>query len=143
MIVGLCAFTVWSASHLGQAQPVAPASQHRQANSKSARVGDSLTIGPGSSWPCSPEQSQVQMLKRWHDRMMDDNAPDSVMNGLADALYKTRSAMVGTKDTITILGRGDRAYRVRVTPYRAPAGRGGYWKSALTGCWISSDALNQ
>jgi len=76
---------------------------------------------------------------KWHRLMMDENSPDSVMNGFGDALMATKATMVGTKEQVEILIKGSGAYRVKILPGRNT--RQGYQAETARGCWIDSIAF--
>src|SRR5713101_4639857 len=101
-----------------------------------------FTIPGGPSWPCSPSLSDLPTLMMRARVAFDENAPDTAMNRLADALLRTRSIMVGTRDTVTVLGNTAGARKVRATKYRGSYGTG-FQRQTAAGCWISTDALRQ
>lgn len=104
-----------------------------------ARVGESITIGPGPSWPCAPSKASIPELMKLQALVLDENAPDSIMDKLANALMRTKSIMVGTKDTVTILEVGPAIRKVSVSKRRPSAG--GYMRYAEAGCWIVPAAI--
>jgi hypothetical protein len=76
----------------------------------------------------------------WHAKMIEENQPDSAMNGFSDALLRAHAITVGTKDRVTILEIAPGARRVLV-PYRSQSKRAPYQQTALASCWISTAAL--
>jgi hypothetical protein len=104
------------------------------------QVGQVFVIGPGPSFPCA---STIESLPELMDRqraMLDENAPDSVMNELADALMRARSIMLGTRDKVQILGKQPGLVRVRLLNHSGKYGFA-YMNEAARGCWLDNDAL--
>src|SRR5271156_4991167 len=87
-----------------------------------AHVGESIIIAPGPSWPCAPSQASLPELMKLQTLMLDENAPDSIMDRLTNALMRTKSIMVGTKDTVTVLEVGAGFRKVSVAKRKPSAG---------------------
>jgi hypothetical protein len=104
-----------------------------------ARVGESVTIAPGPSWPCAPSKASLPELMKLQVLMLDENVPNSVMDRLANSLMRTKSIMIGSRDTVTILEIGPGIRKVSVSK-RKPSG-GGYMRDAEAGCWIAQAAI--
>jgi hypothetical protein len=103
-------------------------------------VGVMTAIGPGASFPCAPSKEALPELMKWQKAMLDENAPDSVMDSLADALMRTRSIMLGTKDLVRVLDNERGILKVTVVEHSGSFGFA-YMTETARGCWIVNEAV--
>lgn len=104
-----------------------------------AIAGETITIAPGPSWPCTPLRSDLEGLMKLQRQMLDENVPDSIMDRLAITLKRTNSIMVGTRDAVTILSVEPGARRVRVLSNKRYSV--GYKGATADKCWIAAEAV--
>ena len=108
-----------------------------------AEVGVITTIvGPGASWPCATSKTALAELMKWRRAMLDEQEPDSVMNGLADSLTRTRSIMVEPRTQVEILEEGSGIRKVTIVDRKAKYGSG-YRAVAAHACWIAAEAVTR
>ena len=71
--------------------------------------------------------------------MLDERAPDSVMNDLADALMRTKSIMVSPRERVKILEREPGIRKVSVIDHKAYGLA--YMLTTSRGCWVDGAAV--
>jgi hypothetical protein len=108
---------------------------------RKAEIGVITTIvGPGTSWPCSPSKVALKEMMKWQKAMLDEQAPDSVMNNLSETLGRTRSIMVEPRERVKILDKEPSIRRVSVIEQmgtNAPA----YMTVTARACWVAAEAV--
>jgi hypothetical protein len=103
-------------------------------------VGVITAIGPGPSFPCAPSREALPELMKWQKATLDENAPDSVINDLADTLMRTKSIMLGTKDMVKVLDKEPGLLKVSVVKHSTSYGFA-YMNEAARGCWLVDEAV--
>ena len=110
---------------------------------READIGVITTIvGPGTSWPCASSKVALKELMKWQKAMLDEHAPDSVMNNLADTLIRTRSIMVAPRDRVKVLQKEPGIRKVRVIEHKGTYGAA-YMTATAQGCWVASGAVTR
>jgi hypothetical protein len=108
---------------------------------RKAEIGTITTIiGPGTSWPCASSKEALKELMKWQRAMLDERAPDSVMNNLSNTLNRTRSIMVGPGDRVEILDKESGVRKISVIEHTGTYGLA-YMAEAAQGCWVASEAV--
>jgi hypothetical protein len=77
---------------------------------------------------------------KWQMATQDENAPDSVINNLADALMRTKSIMLHSKDLVKVLDKQPGILKISVVKHSGSFGFS-YMGEAAKGCWLADDAL--
>jgi hypothetical protein len=110
---------------------------------RKAEVGVITTVvGPGASWPCASSKAALKQVMKWHKKMLDEQEPDSVMNGLADSLIRTRSIMVEPRTQVRILEKESGIRKITLMDHSAKYGTG-YMSVTAHACWVVADAVTR
>jgi hypothetical protein len=110
---------------------------------RNAEVGVITTVvGPGTSWPCGSSTVALKELMKWQKAMLDEQAPDSVMDNLTETLMRTRSIMVEPRDRVKVLERESGMRKVSVIEHHGAYGFA-YMAATAQGCWVASRAVTR
>ena len=75
---------------------------------------------------------------KWQRATQDENAPDSI-DHLADALMRTKSIMLHSKDLVKVLDKQPSTLKVSVVNYGSFGFA--YMGETAKGCWLADEAL--
>jgi hypothetical protein len=102
-------------------------------------IGVITAIAPGG-FPCAASKESLPELMKRQKVAADVDAPDDSFNNLADALMRTKSIMLHSKDLVKVLDKEPGILKVSVVEHHSGFAFP-YMDEAAKGCWLADEAL--
>jgi hypothetical protein len=102
-------------------------------------IGVITAIAPGG-FPCAASKDSLPELVKREKVASDVDAPDDSFNNLADALMRTKSIMLHSKDLVKVLDKGQGILKVSVVEHHSVFAFP-YMVAAARGCCLADEAL--
>lgn len=101
-------------------------------------IGVITAIAPGG-FPCAASKESLPELMKWQKVVSAVDPPDDSSDNLADALMRTKSIMLHSKDLVKVLDKEPGILKVRVMNYGSFGFS--YMGETAKGCWLADESL--
>jgi hypothetical protein len=103
------------------------------------QIGVVTAIAPGG-FPCAASKESLPELIKRQNVASDVDAPDDSFNNLTDALMRTKSIMLHSKDLVKVLDKEPGILKVSAVEHHSVFAFP-YMDEAAKGCWLADEAL--